>query len=731
MKKALKKVDFRLAGILFLSLILNFYNLKNAGSNTYYTAAVKSMMQNFHAFFYASFDPQGFITVDKPPVALWIQTLSASIFGLSDFSVLLPEAIAGVISVYLMYVLVKPKFGRAAALLSSLVLSCSPIFVAVVRTNNVDSILILTLLIATWALMKSVEKQKAGWLILSVTLIGIGFNIKMLQAYMVVPAMYLFYWIAVKAKWTKKLKNLLFATIVLAVVSLSWAVAVDLVPENERPYIGSSQTNSVLELALGYNGISRLTGMNNGAGSNRTNSTKPSNKSVTSISQQSGNQQGKNLQANKNNVSNKQVNSGQDSLPSGSQGTATNQVQGNQGQFGNGGPPPNFQGNGNGNMRGQGGSGGMFGTGNPGVLRLFSTELSGQISWLLPFVLFAVIGLFTELRENKKFDLQSKVAAFWLAWLVPMMIFFSIAGFFHQYYLSMMGPAIAALVGIGWTVNWKAFKIKEGWKSWLLPISVLTTFLFEALILYQNSISQPLILATVIAGIFFFAVLIQIRKKESFSPNLPMVGILAMLVLPLYWTGITINTSGNSMTPIAGPHHSWFGGMNAGGPMAGNMGGSSNNSTSNQDANSVPVSGTVNNSRKGGGPGSVLNSSLLSYLKKHYNGEKYFLATDSTQSAAPYILNTNYAVMAMGGFSGSDPALTPVKLAKMAKSGEIKYFLLSGRGGMGRDQSQAVTQWIKDNCIEVLSSEWQSNSSSQSQASFGGIGGETLYVYKG
>lgn len=158
------RIDFLLLGILLLSIFLNFYRLKDAGSNTYYTVAVKSMLTSFHTFFYASFDPAGFITVDKPPVALWIQALSAYLFGLSDFSVLLPEALAGVISVWLMYVIIKPQFGRKAALLSSLVLACTPIFVAVVRTNNVDSILIMTLLVATWSLMKAVEKQKfAGY----------------------------------------------------------------------------------------------------------------------------------------------------------------------------------------------------------------------------------------------------------------------------------------------------------------------------------------------------------------------------------------------------------------------------------------------------------------------------------------------------------------------------------------------------------------------------------------
>lgn len=259
------KIDYLLVLIVLFSAILNLYSLGDAGSNTYYTAAVKSMLQNFHAFFYGSLDSAGFITVDKPPVALWIQAASAYLLGVSDFSVLLPEALAGVISVTLMYVLIKPKFGRSAALISSLVLACSPIFVGVVRTNNVDSILILTLLIAAWALMKSVEKQKVGWLILSVVLVGVGFNIKMLQAYMVLPAFYLFYFLSVKVSWKKRILHLVIASVVLAGVSLSWAVVVDSVPKSERPYIGSSQTNSVLELALGYNGISRLTG-NQGPG---------------------------------------------------------------------------------------------------------------------------------------------------------------------------------------------------------------------------------------------------------------------------------------------------------------------------------------------------------------------------------------------------------------------------------------------------------------------------------
>lgn len=700
------KIDYLLILIVLFSAVLNFYSLGDAGSNTYYTAAVKSMLQNFHAFFYGSLDSAGFITVDKPPVALWIQASSAYLLGVSDFSVLLPEALAGVISVTLMYVLIKPKFGRSAALLSSLVLACSPIFVGVVRTNNVDSILILTLLIAAWALMKSVEKQKVRWLILSVVLVGVGFNIKMLQAYMVLPAFYIFYFLARKVNWKKRILHLVMASVVLAGVSLSWAVVVDSVPKGERPYIGSSQTNSVLELALGYNGLSRLTG-NQGQGA-----------------------RGGMLQGN----TNQYQKPGQQSQ---SGRVATNGTQNNPVA----GAPPNM----NGEMKKMTQSGGMFGTGTPGILRLFSTELSGQISWLLPFVLFGVIGSLVQFRRTMEFTIQHKLTLFWLAWLLPMMVFFSVAGFFHQYYLSMMGPAIAALVGTGWVLLWQQYKEGEGAGKWLLPVGILITFLFEALIVYQNKESVSLGWAggAVLAGILA-AVLLILRKIPTFKASL--AGLLLALVLPLYWTVLTIQ-GGNSSIPVAGPSSHGFGGS-MGGPPGISARGDLPGGPSNSKGSGVNDGGNTGSSqniqrfnraampqmKKDNPMNQQVNKKLISYLKKHYNGEKYLVATESSQSAAPIILNTDYAVMAMGGFSGSDPALTAQKLEKLVKGGEIKYFLISGSsdGRMGGRGNQEVNEWIKKNCEKVPSSEWSSNDNEKkSTISFGPSQNQTLYVYKG
>lgn len=724
------RVDILLIIILLISAGLNFYNLQNAGTNSYYSVAVKSMLTSFHNFFFVSFDPAGFITVDKPPVALWIQAIFAYIFGFNDFVLLLPEALAGVISVFLLYLIVKPKFGRNAALISSLVLACSPIFVAVVRTNNVDSILLLTLMTATWALMKAVEKQKLGWLILSFALVGVGFNVKMMQAFMVLPAFFFYYIFATREiKIIKKTVHLIVSTVVLTVISLSWAVAVDLTPESERPYMGGSETNSVLELALGYNGISRLTGNDSGGTSSQPKM--PSSNSSTNQTQNSD----QTTNDTSDNANPLQQEEGTDSN--------TNPQDG--GGMMNGGSSQNS---------------GMFNTGDAGPLRLFQSELSGQISWLLPFILFAVIGLVVTFLKTRRYTMQHHFSLFWLAWLLPMMVFFSIALFYHHYYLSMMGPAIAALTGIGFTTLYNFYKEEKGWESWLLPVGILVTSLFEALIVYQNSASVSIIWmwVAIILGVVLFMLLIAAKSSETIKHTIVIASILSLLVLPIYWTAITIMKTGNESTPTAGPTSGMGGGgqgdsaRNMQGGPGGNMpisrdnSNNSSNSTNNQEnmpQGTAPAmqGGTPpsDNGKMGGGMESI-DTELMNYLEKNYNGEKFFLAVQRAQSAYSIMLNTDYAVMAMGGFGGSDPAPTVEELEKMAKNGEIKYFLISGQGMRGGGNSD-VTEWIQENCEEVPSSEYSSDDSDaetdsnsnngENAVQFDRSGNSTLYEYKG
>lgn len=253
--------DAVLLGILLLAAVLYGYGIWNDQYvNTYYTTAVGSMLQSFHNFFFASLDSAGSVTVDKPPVTFWLQTLSALTFGLHGWSVILPQALGGVGSVLIVYLLVKPTFGKAAARLASLAMAATPVAAAVSRTNNIDALLVFTLLLAAWFLFRGIRTGRMGSLLAAFGLIGVAFNEKMLQAYMVVPAFYLFYILAARVNWKKKTGTLAACTAVLLAVSLSWAVIVDSIPADKRPYIGSSGTNSVLNLAFGYNGVSRLTG---------------------------------------------------------------------------------------------------------------------------------------------------------------------------------------------------------------------------------------------------------------------------------------------------------------------------------------------------------------------------------------------------------------------------------------------------------------------------------------
>jgi 4-amino-4-deoxy-L-arabinose transferase-like glycosyltransferase len=244
--------------ILLLTAFLTLYKVWDEGfGNQYYTAAVKSMLGSWHNFFFASFDKGGFISVDKPPLGLWLQCLFALVFGVHGWSVILPEALCSMGSVLILYRIVKKYWGELCALLAALFMALTPIFIAVSRTNNMDPVLVFVCMLAVWALLTAAEKGSLKYIILSAAILGVGFNVKMLQAYMFLPAFYIVYFFTAETKWSKRVLHLVIATAVLLAVSLSWCAVVDLTPAANRPYVGSSSMNSTLELAIGYNGLLR------------------------------------------------------------------------------------------------------------------------------------------------------------------------------------------------------------------------------------------------------------------------------------------------------------------------------------------------------------------------------------------------------------------------------------------------------------------------------------------
>ncbi len=503
--------NFLLGGILLISSVLEIlFIAKNGTGNSYYAAAVKSMLQSWHNFFFVSYDPGGFISVDKPPVALWIQTLSAKIFGFHGWALLLPQAMAQILSVWLLYHLVKRTSGSLAGIIAAFTLAVTPISIVMGSTNNVDSILVLFLLIAAYFLYQSLETKKLSHVLLSFLFIGIGFNTKMLQAYIVLPAFLVTYLFCVPISRLNRIRNLTIALYLLLLVSLSWATIVDLTPKQNRPYVGSSQTNSALHLALGYNGIQRLTGNMFGFGDLaqkvRYSFTTKSSKMVTT-----------NLPTNQTIVSNPEGNSGS-----------------------------------------------VF-VGAASLSRFFDQDFGGQIGWLIPLASISLLALL--LRKKLAFTMvtsEQRATFFWGIWLLSCIGVFSIAGFMHPYYTVTLAPAIAALVGIGTFALWETFH-HTSWKMWLLPIALLGTVMGQISILsFYPAFGWliPYLMGMLLLGIVF---LLLTKKRFYVFKITTYIVMLSLLFIPSFiWIGYSMIHSVNQTIPSAGPNNSMEPGGNGG-----------------------------------------------------------------------------------------------------------------------------------------------------------------------
>lgn len=704
-------VPHRLAllATLLISLYCNFWMLGQDGyGNLYYAATVKSMGSNWKAFFFASFDPAGFVTVDKPPLGFWLQVLSTKILGFTPFAVFLPQALAGVLSVLLVYWLVRRVFGPVAGVIAALALALSPISVVTNRNNTIDSTLMLVLLLAVWVGFRAIETDRVRWLVLAGLLIGLGFNIKMMEAYLVVPALALAYLLSSRRPWARRVAALLGAGVVMAALSFLWVIVVDLVPAGLRPWVGSTTDNSELSLAIGYNGLQRLLGNAFGRG-------------------------------------------GGAGAPGAGAGPGFG---GNGGKFPGAGGPPNggFPGAGGGGFPGgstsggfaggfggaggaggPGGGAGLFNTGTPGVLRLFTQPLGGQIVWLLPLALIGLLALAVARRFRPQQDREQQSLLLWGTWLLTTVVFFSVAGFFHQYYLSQMAPAIAALAGIGIVVLWRHY-LQPGWRGWLLPLALLVTAAEQVSILTSDPtwgtwlvpvVAIPAALAALVLAVLrlepdiltgLHASVERLAGSASGTFNLPRavgkgavtLGLLALLAVPAVWSFYPAMANIETDLPTAGAQ-----------VLAGN----------------ANVSSQV-------------NTALISYLEAHQGSATYLVATPSSNTADAIILASGKAVMALGGFTGTDPILTTSELQTLIKEGQVKYFLLDGGAGSFNGQtteaagagtitnvggpngnSNTAVQWVEQNCTAVPSSQWESSGGTSGATSGAGqVANQELYI---
>ena len=260
-----------LAALLVATAVMYLWDLSASGwANSYYAAAVQAGTQSWKALLFGSLDAGNAITVDKPPASLWVMGLSGRIFGFSSWSMLAPQALMGVGSVALLSSTVRRWSGSVAGLLAGAALALTPVAALMFKFNNPDALLTLLLVAGAYCLTRALDAaaRRAGtlWIALAGTAIGFGFLTKMMQAFLVLPAFALVYLICAPTTLRRRIGQSLTA-LAAVVVSGGWFVAlVELWPASARPYIGGSTTNSLLELALGYNGLSRITGSTTAGG---------------------------------------------------------------------------------------------------------------------------------------------------------------------------------------------------------------------------------------------------------------------------------------------------------------------------------------------------------------------------------------------------------------------------------------------------------------------------------
>ncbi len=237
----------------------------NGWSNSYYSAAVQAGSSSWKAFFFGSLDSSNFITVDKSPAFLWPMDLLARVIGVNTWSILLPEVAEGLASVAVLYAAVRRWHGAAAGLIAAAALAATPVAAMMFRFNNPDAMLTLLMTLGAYAVVRAVETGRTRWVLAFGSLVGWAFLAKMLQGLLVLPAFGFTYLLAGPPRLGRRVLQLAGAAVAMVVSAGWWVAIVELWPASSRPYIGGSQSNSVVELIFGYNGFGRLTGNENGS----------------------------------------------------------------------------------------------------------------------------------------------------------------------------------------------------------------------------------------------------------------------------------------------------------------------------------------------------------------------------------------------------------------------------------------------------------------------------------
>jgi 4-amino-4-deoxy-L-arabinose transferase-like glycosyltransferase len=754
-----------LLGIAAVAALLFAWNIADAGLAPFYSVAVKSMSVSWKAFFYGALDPKATITIDKLAGSFAPQALSARIFGYHPWSLALPQVIEGVIATLAMYRVVRRWAGPVPGLLAAGIFALTPIAASMFGHSMEDGLLTMCLVLAADAYQRAVTEARLRSLLWSGFWVGVGFQAKMLQAWMVLPALAIGYLIAAPVPVRRRLGQLGVAAVVMLAVSLSWIALYTFTPAQDRPYVDGSTNNSAISMVFGYNGLERFgisvpgsvtsgPGVSGGAGARRSAAAAGAEGPVNGAAP-GGTGAGT---APGGTAPGGTAPGGSGTGFGGAPGTGTGAGAG----AGNAAAPPTGSG-------GVGGGAGGFAAPNAvragaagfgqGWTKLLGSEFGPQVGWLYPLAVLALIfGLLWTWRARRTDQVRGGFVM-WGVWLLTFgLIFSKMSSIPHTAYVASLAPPLAALSAAGIVMFWRYFRSGDA-RGWVLPVAVAAEAAW-ALFLWRDypSFLPWLRIVIVVAAVIGIGLMVAVRLTRRATARLMAIGLTAgvgaMLIAPAAWAGSVLDAkyAGSSFNATAGPA-SAAGGFGGGcGPAAGNASAEDafrdfadrsgdRTGTGTRTGRHGTRTGRGGAGAVGGGAGgaggiqasatTTLTSSekqIYDYVSAHRDGASYLFAVSSWETASPYIEATGQEVMPMGGFSGSVPEPTLAHVEQLVKTGQLKFFLLDGTGtgggfGGGRSGStvSSIESWVESTCSTVPANNYSGTSSPT------GTGG-TLYA---
>ena len=731
-----------LLGIAAVATLLYAWNIADAGLAPFYSVAVKSMSESWKAFFYGAFDPKATITIDKLAGSFLPQALSARIFGFHPWSLALPQVIEGVVSVLVMYRVVRRWAGVAPGLLAAAIFTLTPIAASMFGHSMEDGALTMCLVLAADAYQRAVMEARLRSLLWAGVWVGLGFQAKMLQAWMIVPALAIGYLVAAPVRPRRRLWQLGVAGVVMLAVSLSWIALYTFTPARDRPYVDGSTNNSAISMVFGYNGLERFgikvpgavesgPGVTSGGGlagrggfgragtsSAAGDATVPGGRAGSGTGSGTGRFPGA-----ENGAGSAGAPGGGTGVPSGhSGGTAPGgtaragtapggTAPGGTGSAGNGGGTTTP----GGAVRGPGGpgraGGGSFGQ---GWTKLLGSNYGPEVGWLYPLALLALVFGLVWTRRARRTNQVRAGFVMWGVWLLTFGLIFSKMSMIpHTAYMSSLAPPLAALSAAGIVMFWRTYRA-GGWRGWVLPVAVAAELAW-ALFLWRDYggflpwARAAMVVIGVAAIVFLVGARLSARARARLVTVGLTAGVAAMLAAPATWAASVLDTryGGSSFNASAGPAGG-MGGFGGGGsaPAAerlpsefarqyarGGIGTGAVASRSGAPGGSRAPDGAGAPGGIGGAGGMMgattsLNAperAIYDYVSAHRDGAGYLMAVESWSEASPYILATGQEVMPMGGFSGSVPEPTLAQVKALVSSGQLRFFLLDSTGtGVGR-----------------------------------------------